>query len=1309
MNSLKGIVFFLCIFLTCSLSISPTFSVKMQEPVTKVNDTMQNDETISFGTFGKPIAIAQYDREIFVLDEEYQTIQIFQEDLQLIETLSILAETELSVATPRDIVVLNNRIFILDIDQHCIIVLNRSGEYLYTIGEYGTDLGQFVFPQAICSFDDKLVVADAGNARVQILDLLGNPIFSFGKQGTSEEDFLLIKGIYATHDKVYVSDAGNHKVVVFSHDGQFIESYGEKGHERGKLLHPQGLAVDALGNIIVADTGNDRIQKINVFNLQCSVYRGNVLGNVTGFDKDHTKEQISKGLSSPSDMVLCGDSIFLADTAHQKCKKIPVQLLFHKDTILVSQNVLDFGSIGPNEKCTHTLSVRDIWRPTFEGIVAFNKDFVDVDPVHLQSFSNEVRITVDGKNLEQGKVYMETLSISCMDDEIINIPMVFRASTDEDFSVEPTGIHCIETEQWNEIPVQIRPLNGFEGEVSFSADTVPDFVKIRFEPPRIDVKKNSHTIAFVSSLTPLPENTKIPIQIDCKGSNGKAHSAQISLMVRNAKYLTPTTVLGELFTATWCLGCIYSHMSMMRIMNLLGPDYASFVSYYVDSTTDHPVPRLSWIESEQRMKCYMSDKGLPTIFFGGTDYLKGVSTDNSTPEGKKERMYKDYIAKVFEKSSMPSPIRIQSKQIFDGEKRIGKIHASVQAFENLPFKDPRLQIAFIESNIQYSAVNGDDFHHFVLRDFITADNDDEDDYLGTPMILPSGETFGKKGDTFNLEVDFSLIDFFDPDNISIVVFVQDNSTKKVLQSSTYPLKTQEYLSFDIASNGSLVQTNTKGETGSIEFDVINSGNVRDEFTISISNESSDRWDYSVTTNGVEETGSTIFINPCDRASVQIDYTVPAHAAVDASQEFFIQVESLKASHTKEFTGSIRVKETLPPGFLLDIEEPEDLNIMAGYESTIGIRVTPDPHVENNVELTLLNPPDELASYQFTPPSGPAPLESVLTFAFADTTAEKEFDLVIQAKAGTIIKTAIVTIHVLRNPDATPPELHISVPSDNLLTNNPNLTITGRTDATAILTINDAPVEVTNNGSFEHLVVLAEGFNTIDVIATNRKGQTTQKTLTVQLDVTPPVLTIETEIPEETTKREITVVGRTEPNCVVTIGEQDILLEEDGRFTSTVKLVHGWNSIFITSMDKASNKTTIEYRITVIHQIVLQIGNLKASVNDEEVILDAPPYIKNGRTMVPFRFISESFGAHVIYDAVERSITLYTDDVSIWLQIGNSEAFIEYEGVMGREKVILEAPPEIVNNRTFVPLRFIGEAFGASVDWNGETRKITITK
>ncbi len=216
-------------------------------------------------------------------------------------------------------------------------------------------------------------------------------------------------------------------------------------------------------------------------------------------------------------------------------------------------------------------------------------------------------------------------------------------------------------------------------------------------------------------------------------------------------------------------------------------------------------------------------------------------------------------------------------------------------------------------------------------------------------------------------------------------------------------------------------------------------------------------------------------------------------------------------------------------------------------------------------------------------------------------------------------------------------------------------------------------------------------------------------MTVELDITPPILSIDTEIPKETIDREIAVTGKTEPGCILTIEEQSVSLDENGSFSVTIPLTHGWNTIVIESTDQASNKTFLDYGITVINKIVLQIGNRTATVNGKEVEFDVAPYIKNGRTMVPLRFIAESFGASIGYDSVERSIMVYTNDVYIWLQIGNPEAFIEYKGVMEKERIILEAPPEIVDSRTFVPIRFISEAFGATIKWEEKTQTITIKK
>ena len=42
-------------------------------------------------------------------------------------------------------------------------------------------------------------------------------------------------------------------------------------------------------------------------------------------------------------------------------------------------------------------------------------------------------------------------------------------------------------------------------------------------------------------------------------------------------------------------------------------------------------------------------------------------------------------------------------------------------------------------------------------------------------------------------------------------------------------------------------------------------------------------------------------------------------------------------------------------------------------------------------------------------------------------------------------------------------------------------------------------------------------------------------------------------------------------------------------------------------------------------------------------------------------------------------------------------------------ISLDAPPSIVDDRTFVPLRFVSEALGASVQWFSESRTIKIIK
>jgi len=119
-------------------------------------------------------------------------------------------------------------------------------------------------------------------------------------------------------------------------------------------------------------------------------------------------------------------------------------------------------------------------------------------------------------------------------------------------------------------------------------------------------------------------------------------------------------------------------------------------------------------------------------------------------------------------------------------------------------------------------------------------------------------------------------------------------------------------------------------------------------------------------------------------------------------------------------------------------------------------------------------------------------------------------------------------------------------------------------------------------------------------------------------------------------------------------------------------------------------------------IQMTVGSTKAYVNSKEVILDQPPIIENGRTLVPFRFIGEAIGAKIGWDSDSKTVSYVLGDINIILIIGSTTAYVN------AKPTILDVAPKILSGRTVVPVRFISETIGAKVDWNGNTKMVTIT-
>lgn len=120
-------------------------------------------------------------------------------------------------------------------------------------------------------------------------------------------------------------------------------------------------------------------------------------------------------------------------------------------------------------------------------------------------------------------------------------------------------------------------------------------------------------------------------------------------------------------------------------------------------------------------------------------------------------------------------------------------------------------------------------------------------------------------------------------------------------------------------------------------------------------------------------------------------------------------------------------------------------------------------------------------------------------------------------------------------------------------------------------------------------------------------------------------------------------------------------------------------------------------------IKLVIGEpLMVVDGDTAIELDVPPTIMNERTMLPLRAIFEALGAVVNWDDETKTIFAMNNYVVIAMQIGQDVMYVN------GEQVQLDAPSVIVEDRTLVPVRAIAEAFGNSVQYDEETKTVTIT-
>jgi len=299
-------------------------------------------------------------------------------------------------------------------------------------------------------------------------------------------------------------------------------------------------------------------------------------------------------------------------------------------------------------------------------------------------------------------------------------------------------------------------------------------------------------------------------------------------------------------------------------------------------------------------------------------------------------------------------------------------------------------------------------------------------------------------------------------------------------------------------------------------------------------------------------------------------------------------------------------------------------------------------------------------------------------------------------------------------DATPPVLEITEPQDNVKIASKNCTIKGTISdiSKTKLLVNGEEVNISDS-SFEIVANLKEGLNTFNFICIDEAGNQTSKNLNITVSTKVPKISISSPVDmSEVRENYVNISGSIDIPGTLTINGEVVPVKDDGSFVYTLLLDNFKKGLVLIKVIATSTESGLSAtrNIIIVYNpkpkeiiVKLVVGSNSAVVNENVTTLDAPPFIdpKTNRTLVPVRFISEAFGADVQWDSSLKVVTITLNGKVIRLQVGNTQA------IVGGTFVSLDQPPVIVNKRTFVPIRFIAETFGADVQWDETTKTVTI--